>query len=157
MTKALSFALAVLFHPLPVTSLSAFVNADHSVTLDWTLPADPTVVGITIFRDRLDSGETVVYVIDGAVGTYTDVTAIPHEGYRYWVHTRDAEGDLSEGVWVQVGSGSCDCDGSDWWCVVTSVSSAPAPWSLLAAAALLALATLHPRGHGAHGDAARSQ
>ena len=139
-------ALALLFHPLPVTSLFAVVNADHSVTLDWNLPADPTVVGVTIFRDRLDTGETTVFTLDGPVTTFTDVTNLPHEGYRYWVHTRDAEGDLGEGAWIVVGDVDCDCDtGATWFCVVGSAASARAPWTALAGALLLLAAAVRRR------------
>jgi hypothetical protein len=75
--------LAVLLsHPEPVTSLSGFVHADHSVTLEWTLPSDPSVIGVTIYRDRLGSGDTVVFVLDGPVTSFTDASADPDDSYR---------------------------------------------------------------------------
>jgi hypothetical protein len=139
-------ALALLIPPQPVTSLFAVVNADHSVTLDWNLPADPTVVGVTIFRDTLSSGETRVFVLDGPVTSFTDATAFAHEAYRYWVHTRDAEGDLSSGAWVEVGEFDCHCDGgASWFCVVGSAASAPAPGAALVGALVLALGALRLR------------
>lgn len=142
MGKLATLVLALLYHPLPVTSLTGSVAAGGDVTLQWTLPADPSVVGITIYRDHLGSSQTVVFVLPGLQTTYTDSSADPDESYRYWVHTRDAQGDLSDGVYFEVFGDGHGHGHSEWWCVVTSVSGAPPPWAALGAAGLLALASL---------------
>jgi hypothetical protein len=69
------FLLAAL--PDPVTSIGATINPDNSVTITWTLPADPSVVGVTIIRDRLDVFEgNVVFTLNGAPVSFTDTTAL---------------------------------------------------------------------------------
>ena len=146
MTKLAPLVLALFYHPLPVTGLTGTVGAGGSVTLQWTLPADPSVVGVTIYRDHLGSSSTTVFVLSGLVTAHTDSSADPDEGYRYWVHTRDAQGDLSDGVYFEVFGAGHSHGHSDWWCVVTSVSSASPPWAALAAAGLLSLASLLRRG-----------
>jgi MYXO-CTERM domain-containing protein len=138
MVKTLALAAALLYHPAPVQSLGLVFNSSGSVTLQWTLPSDPSVVGVTIFRDNLHSGDTVEFVLSGSPTSFTDSALAPDDSYRYWVHTRDAQGDLSDGVYVEVWGD--DHGHSDWWCVVTSVPGSPAPWIPLAAAVLLAAA-----------------
>jgi hypothetical protein len=91
--------LLVLVPPDPVTSIGGVANTDSSVTLSWTLPGDPSVVGITIIRDRLDVFEASgVFTLTGAVVTYTDKTALVNASYRYWVYTRNTAGELSTGA-----------------------------------------------------------
>jgi len=48
----------LLTPPLPVTSIGAAINPDDSVTIRWTLPDDPSVIGVTVIRDRLDDFDT---------------------------------------------------------------------------------------------------
>lgn len=130
-----ALALA-LFHPDPVEDIDAVLHADGSLTISWTLPADSSVTGLTIFRDNLDEGDTTIFEIVGVTSSYTDTTADPDDDYRYWVHTRDAQGDLSEGVYVEVfGDGD---DGHGFWTCSSSIAPPGSPWTfLLAAGALL--------------------
>jgi hypothetical protein len=139
MMRAWPVLVAALFHPPPVDHIHARINADESVTVSWTLPIDPTVVGVTIFRENLDHGTTTIVEL-GMVTSYTDTTAEIHDDYRYWVHTRDAEGDLSTGAFVEVFDDPHDDDGGSWACWVWGVAgSGPPSPGLLAAGLALAL------------------
>jgi len=142
MAKPLSLALALLFHPAPVTSVTVAVNPDDSVTLGWSLPADPSVVGVTIFRDHLGSSATVIFELWGSPTSFTDFSPDPHESYRYWIHTRDAQGDLSDGVWVEVFGDHHPHGHSEWWCYATGAAGARPPWAALTLAGLLGLGVL---------------
>ena len=109
--------------PAPVSGLYAVREADGTVTLNWILPSDPSVVGITIDRFRFDEGHHDLDIIEivGLTGTYHDTSAQGNRGYRYWDYTRDGAGDLSVGHVVEVYSlngddshsyGSVDCHGA---------------------------------------------
>lgn len=139
MVRAWPALALALFHPLPVDHINAHINADDSVTITWTLPVDATVVGVTIFRDNLDHGGTTIYEL-GVTTSFTDTTAEIHDDYRYWVHTRNAQGELSPGAFVEVFDDDHDDDGGSWACWVWGVagSGPPSPW-LLAAGVALAL------------------
>jgi hypothetical protein len=125
-------------YPDPVTNVGVSIGGPSSVTLTWTLPADPTVVGVTIYRERLDAwDDDFVFVLAGLQTTFTDNTAYADQSFRYWIHTRDAQGDLSAGAWVEViGYGDFD-DDDDHWDLICWASTAarpgPAPWLLVAA------------------------
>src|SRR6185503_14642412 len=102
-TAALVLALVA---PAPVPTIGASPHADGSVTIFWTLPADPGVVGITVFRERLDFFEPTVEFVLGLDTSMTDFSTVVIGDYRYWVHTRDGAGRLSAGAFVEViGSG----------------------------------------------------
>src|SRR5678816_2495468 len=104
--RAVALLLA-LSGPAPVVAVGATPNNDGSVTVFWTLPADPTVVGITVFRERLDVFEPVLELTLGLDTSLTDFNTVVTGDYRYWVHTRDAAGRLSDGAFVEViGSGN---------------------------------------------------
>jgi len=138
MTRALLLA-ALLFHPADVTSLGVEILSDGAVRLSWTLPADPSVVGLTIYRDNLDESSSTIFQIVGLTTSYTDATLDRDDDYRYWIHTRDADGDLSDGVFVEVFTH--DDDDGEWFCVWSSVVGAPtSPAILWAGAVLLAFA-----------------
>src|SRR5262245_52566461 len=127
--RAAALVLA-LVHPLPVTTLDAIANPDGSVTLFWTLPADPSVVGVTVFRERLDIIEPEIVFTLGFDTTLTDFSTSINGTYRYWVHTRDRFGNLSVGVFVEVFPVaqpvvSVDTTSSDSW-IVCWASTAPA-------------------------------
>jgi|SRR6185295_4424261 hypothetical protein len=139
---ALLLALSV---PAPVSTIGATPNADGSVTVFWTLPADPTVVGVTVFRERLDVFESVVEFTLGLDTSVTDFNTVVTGDYRYWVHTRDADGRLSAGAFVEVigsgsGSGSVAVvsTGSGFWC--WAASHPASAWPLVVAVALVLLA-----------------
>lgn len=141
-TVALFLALVA---PAPVTSLGAVPNVDGSVTLFWTLPADPSVVGVTVFRERLDLFEPVIEATLGLDTEMTDFSTVVTGDYRYWVHTRDAHGRLSDATFVEViGSGSGSggtvfvSSGSGFWCWAAAGAEASL-WPLGAAVVLLAL------------------
>lgn len=138
MTRALLLA-ALLFHPADVVTVGVEILADGSVRLSWTLPADPSVVGLTIFRDNLDESSSTVFQIVGLTNSYTDGTLDRDDDYRYWIHTRDADGDLSDGVFVEVFTH--DDDDGEWFCSWNSVARVPtSPAFLGIGAALLAFA-----------------
>jgi hypothetical protein len=141
-TMALFLALVA---PAPVTSLGVVPNVDGSVTLFWTLPADPSVVGITVFRERLDLFEPVFEFTLGLDTEMTDFSTVVTGDYRYWVHTRDEQGHLSVGAFVEVigsGSGSGSTvvvsSGSGFWCWAAA-GAETSLWPLGAAIVLLAL------------------
>ena len=140
--RAVALVLA-LVAPAPVTSIGASPNADGSNTIFWTLPADPTVVGVTVFRDRLDVFEPEVRFDLGIDTSLTDFGAVLTGDYRYWVHTRDGSGDLSVGTSVDViGSGSSTTTfvSSDSGFICWAAASPAAyAWPLVLAVALLAL------------------
>ncbi|HEX7901390.1 MAG TPA: hypothetical protein VF950_26765 [Planctomycetota bacterium] len=136
MARAWILALA-LFHPEDVDHIDAFIGADDSVNLSWTLPSDSSVVGLTIFRDNLDNGDTTIFQIMGLTTSFVDTGASSSHDYRYWIHTRDAEGDLSDGVFVEVFED--DGDHGHWTCSSTA-GGGVSPWiGLLGAALLLAV------------------
>lgn len=137
--------LSLLHAPLPVDHIDARINPDQTVTISWTLPGDPSVVGVTIYRENLDHGDTLIVEL-GPVLAYTDTTAQIHDDYRYWVHTRDAQGHLSLGVFVEVFDSDHDDDGGSWACWAWGVAGAgpPSPW-LCAAGLALALLRLRRR------------
>ena len=135
MTRAWPLLAAALFHPLPVEEVGVNFNADGSLDLSWTLPADPTVVGLTIYRDNLDNGDTTIFKIIGLTTDYTDTSIDHDDSYRYWIHTRDAEGDLSDGVYVEI---FADGGHGRWTCSEAAAGSGPLPtWPCAAAAFLL--------------------
>ena len=142
--RAAALVLA-LIHPLPVSSVDAFANPDGSVTLFWSLPADPSVVGVTVFRERLDVFEPEVQFVLGLDTSLTDFSTVFNGAYRYWVHTRDAFGNLSEGVFVEVFPTAQpvvfvddDFDDADAWFVCwASVGPAVPLWPLVLAVALI--------------------
>src|SRR6185295_11049400 len=96
---ALLLALSV---PAPVSTIGATPNSDGSVTIFWTLPADPDVVGVTVFRDRLDVFEPTFRLDLGLDDSFTDFSTVITGAYRYTVHTRNRLGDLSVGAFVEV-------------------------------------------------------
>jgi hypothetical protein len=138
MLRAWPMLALALFHPDPVDDIDAFINADGSTTITWTLPADPSVVGLTIFRDNLDDADTTRFEIVGLTTSFTDTGASHHDDYRYWIHTRDAQGDLSDGVFVEVFS---DHHHGHWSCA-SSAAVPSSPWPLAAGAVLAGLTLL---------------
>lgn len=136
MLRAWPVLALALFHPDPVDNIDAVINADGSVTISWTLPADPSVVGLTIYRDNLDDGDTTIFEIVGLTTSFTDSSASHHDDYRYWIHTRDAQGDLSDGVFVEVFDD--DPDGH-WTCSAWAGAGGASPWIPALAGALLLL------------------
>jgi len=144
--RAAALVLA-LIHPLPVATVDAIANPDGSVTLFWTLPADPSVVGVTVFRERLDLFEPEIAFTLGLDTTLTDFSPSINGTYRYWVHTRDRFGNLSVGVFVEVFPTAQpvvfvdDTASSDAWFVCWA-SAAPAPSLWPAVALIFSLAAL---------------
>lgn len=135
MTRTWVLALT-LFHPEDVDHIDAFIGADSSVNLSWTLPPDPSVVGLTIFRDNLDNGDTTVFQIVGLTTSFVDTGADPDDDFRYWIHTRDAQGDLSDGVFVEVFESHDD----DHWSCSSGTAAGPGLGSALLGLGLLAFA-----------------
>ncbi len=130
--------LLLLYHPADVTGVGAQILSDDSVRLYWTLPNDASVTGVTIFRERIDGDDDIYrFELQGLQTSYTDGGTSVTRSYRYWIHTRDAQGDLSDGVWVEViGEGDYyDDDDDDWelWCWARSAASPGVPASWLAA------------------------
>jgi len=121
-----------LLHPDPIWDLEAHRNHDGTVTLTWLLPSDPSIVGITIERERLDGYyDWDVFEIDGPASSFLDSTAHDDRSYRYWVYTRDASGDPSPSEWVEVWS---DDDYYPYWdghCEASASSGEAGPVFLL--------------------------
>lgn len=129
---------SVRVRPLPVTSIGGLWNADGTITVNWTLPADPTITGIRIFRERLDRFDEVFFDIVGLATSYTDTLAHFDASYRYWVQTKNAGGELSDAVFIEfLDSGS---HGHSHWTCWASVSGGPGGGLALALAGLLLLA-----------------
>jgi hypothetical protein len=132
-----------LSHPPPVTTLGAIVNPDGSITINWSLPADPSIVGVTLFRDHWNGVADVVFEIVGISESFTDAGADPDRSYRYWIHTRNAGGELSVGAFVDV-IGDHD---SNARCQATAIPSR-APWPMfLAGLAILTRARFRGRAY----------
>jgi hypothetical protein len=136
--------LLLLPPPAAITSIGVLINPDTSVTISWALPVDPSVVGVTIIRDRLDVFETnAVFTLTGAPVTYTDTTALVHASYRYWVYTRNSGGELSTGAFAEVfgapPGGYYVGSSSSWWCYGAASGGASPLSFLLGAVALLVL------------------
>jgi hypothetical protein len=140
--RAAALLLALVLPP-PVTTIGAFFNSDGSVTVTWTLPADPSIVGATVVRQRLDLFEPDFVIELGLNSSFTDFSTVLTGSYRYWVHTRNAHGDLSVGVFADVFSGAAvfvDTTSSSS-SFVCWVGSSPGPsWGAAALAAALLLA-----------------
>jgi hypothetical protein len=145
--RAAALVLA-LVHPLPVTTVDAIVNFDGSVTIFWTLPADPSVAGVTVVRERLDVIEPEVQFTLGLDTSLTDFGLVINGAYRYWVYTRDEFGNLSVGVFVEVfptvDPVFVDTTSSGAWFVCSgSVAAGSSLWPLgLAVALISSLAAL---------------
>ncbi len=131
---------AVLFlalsWPDPVTSIGAARNPDGTITVTWTLPADPTVIGVRLERERLDRYDYDVYHL-GTVSSFDDLSASSTRSYRYWVYTRDHHGYLSVASFVEIWSPDDDDHRHTRWHCHASASGAP-PGILIAALLLLA-------------------
>src|SRR5688572_6996289 len=132
--------------PAPVVTVGVFINPDDSVTIAWTLPADPDVVGVTIIRERLDVFEPEQVFVLGLDTSFTDFSASVAGDYRYWVHTRNAFGDLSVGTFVEVFSAHVHDDDSSSTFFVCWAAAGPAgaaaPVALSAALLILLAARL---------------
>jgi hypothetical protein len=140
---AIFLLMLTLSHPPPVTTLGAIVNPDGSITINWTLPADPSIVGVTLFRDHWNGAADVIFEIVGISGSFTDTGGDPDRSYRYWVHTRNAAGELSVGAFVEI-FGEED---SQARCQATAIPSC-APWPmLLAGLVILTLARFRCRAY----------
>ena len=79
-------------NPERVTTVGVGRYPDGTVRLNWTLPADPSIVGVTLYRYRFRDNELVIFEIQGLTDGYDDVSAQADESYDYWVHTRDTSG-----------------------------------------------------------------
>ncbi|MFN3486233.1 MAG: hypothetical protein ACK44W_12225 [Planctomycetota bacterium] len=134
--------MLVLAPPSPVTSIGGDRNPDGSITVVWTLPSDPSVVGVTIERERLDGPDNlVIFEILSPATAFTDGTARRDRSYRYWVFTRNAQGELSlTAAFLEVIAAEDLDDGLDFWeCHVSSAAQSRGVPSGTAASALLAV------------------
>jgi len=137
--------LLALTAPQPVTSLGAVRSSDGTVTLTWTLPADPSVTRLTVIRDRLDAWEETTFEIGGPATSLDDVTARADESYRYFVYTRNAAGEWSGGVFIEVVNPD-DFDDHSWECHAEgSIGAGPSGVPLVLAALALSWAFLPRR------------
>jgi hypothetical protein len=138
--RAVALVLALIAPP-PVTNVSGVAKLDASVTLFWTLPSDPDVVGVTITRERLDVVEPVPRFDLSRDITFTDFSTVLDATYRYTVFSRDESGDLSIGTSVEVISAGSPTTvvstGSGWVCWA-GVTAESALWPLILSTVLLA-------------------
>jgi hypothetical protein len=133
----------LLAPPSPVTSIGGDRNPDGSITVFWTLPSDPSVVGVWIERERLDGPDNlVIFDISVTATAFTDASARSDRSYRYWVFTRNAQGELSlTAAYLEViALEDWDDDFEFWECHVSSSARPPRPWGTAGAIALAALA-----------------
>ncbi len=120
-------------HPQPVSSIGGLWNSNGTITINWTLPADPSVTGIRIFRERLDRFDELIFDIGGLTTSYTDTSAHFEASYRYWVQTKSASGQLSDAVYIEFLDDDDESHLSCW----ASAANGPAPaWPFLLAGAL---------------------
>lgn len=131
----LASLLAGLSHPPPVQSLDGFRNADGTITLQWTLPPDPSVLGITIDREDLGDHDLTIFELTAPASSFHDGGARPGHSYRYWVYTRNSAGQLSQGAFIEFFDGDHFEHGH-----FSCHSSAAGPPAPAGAAATLALA-----------------
>ena len=122
-------------HPLPVASIGGLWNSNGTITINWTLPADPSVTGIRIFRERLDRFDEVIFEIVGLATSYTDTQAHFDASYRYWVQTRNGSGQLSDAVYIEFLDDDSFGD-SHWSCWASAANGPAPPWPFLLAGAL---------------------
>ena len=122
----------------PVTNLDASVSGS-TIILSWTLPADPTVAGVRIYRQEYDSGNLLIFDVPGTPTTYADNTSVFGEDYLYTVYVVDNVGALSIGNSISVFLGDGDCDDGCWSCWMGTASRTP-PGPVLGFAGLAALA-----------------
>lgn len=144
-------ALALGF-PEPLLDLDGVRNPDGTVTLNWVLPADPSVVGVTIVRQRLAGWDEDLFEIDGPAVSFLDATAHEDRSYGYWAFTRDATGDLGPGLYVEVWSATRHED-IDPWCYAAAPGPRPASGAILGVLALLGF--LRPRRSAGGGPISR--
>lgn len=115
--KTVVLLLVLFSSPQPVTSLGGLWSSSGPITLTWTLPADPSIAGIRVFRERLDAFNEVIFEIPGLATSYTDTTSTHSDSYRYWVQTKNGAGQLSSAVSVEFFSGDdFNAHGSVWFC-----------------------------------------
>ena len=145
--RALSLALlapllagAARTQPLPVTSIGGTWNTDGTITLNWTLPADPSVTGLRIFRERLDIFDEIIFDIVGLSTSYTDTLAHRNASYRYWVQTKNASGQLSDAVFIEFIDD--DFGRTHWTCWAAAGDGPPPAWPFLLGGSLLLVALL---------------
>jgi hypothetical protein len=141
--RSAALVLALL-QPLPVTSAVVFGNADGSVTLTWVLPDDPAVAGVTVIRQRLDVVEPDADFDLGLSSSFTDFNTVGGASYRYGIYDRNALGERSDAVFVQIVAPvpvvfvNTTTSGSGFICVASAGGQASL-WPVLLAAALLLL------------------
>jgi hypothetical protein len=125
--------------PLPVTSIGGIWNTDGTITLNWTVPADPTVTAIRIFRERLDLFDEVIIEIVGVTTSYTDTSAHRNASYRYWVQTKNGLGQLSNALFIEFID---EDDTRSHWSCSAGIGGGPDPiWPWVLGAALAVAAT----------------
>lgn len=121
--------------PEPVTGVGGLWNSDGSITLNWILPADPSVTGLRIVRERLDAVNEIVYDLPTLATSFTDTTTTREASYRFWIQTQDAGGQLSSARFIDFISDGDGFAHSHWFCW-GSTGAAGTPRAPLLAAAL---------------------
>ena len=130
-------ALLLVASPPPVSDLDADVGGS-AIHLRWILPADPDVAGIRIQRQEYDTGNLLVFQLDGAATSYADSAVTFDRDYLYTVQVVDGSGGVSAGAAVSVYLGDNQCADGCWSCGVAAAGARPpgAVWIALAVVAL---------------------
>ena len=97
LTSATTGAVAPQGVPPPKpTGLTATLNSDGSITLNWTAPSDDSVTDYIVLRRRPQQGETSLTIHVSGTGsaatTYTDTGTALDTRYVYRVKARNAHG-----------------------------------------------------------------
>lgn len=143
-------AVLLLAAPPPVSDLDADVGGS-SVLLRWTLPNDPDIAGVRIRRQDYDTGDLLVFHLDGAATQYDDGAVSFDRDYLYTVQLLDTFGQYGAEAVLSVYLGDGSCSDGCWSCGVASAAGVPAGavWAAAAAAALgWALTRARSRGRG---------
>ncbi len=89
--------------PFPIRDVTYNINADGSVTLNWSFPPDYDLDGTIIDRDRIKGGFpllSTVYTGLDANFTDTDLQDVTHA--TYYLISRDSTGNHGESVAVEI-------------------------------------------------------
>lgn len=94
--------------PAPVQlQLTATLMSCQAISLTWQASGD----GITGFALDRDAGQSGIFAVLGQSGaaatSYSDLTALPYQSYRYRLHALDSQGDTLASDTASASTGAC--------------------------------------------------